>query len=96
VIRLRGVERGADVQRRPERSIDLFLDAALAHAKIRRGSGAVADAFERRRVRPKRRPRVAVAPARLDAAEGYLTADDGMVPIRKISVAPSPRLTSDV
>ena len=41
VIRLRGVERGADVQRRPERSIDLFLDAALPHAKVRRRASAV-------------------------------------------------------
>ena len=85
-MRLRRVERRADVQRRPERAIDLLLDAALPHAEIRRRAGAVTDALERRSVRPKRRPRVAVAPARLDAAEGYLSADDGMVPIRKVSV----------
>ena len=46
-MRLRRVERRADVQRRPERAIDLLLDAALAQAKVRRRPGAVADAFER-------------------------------------------------
>ena len=35
-MRLRRVERRADVERRPERSTDLLLDAAFAHAKIRR------------------------------------------------------------
>ena len=35
-MRLRRVERRADVQRGPERSTDLLLDAAFAHAKIRR------------------------------------------------------------
>ena len=62
-MRLRGVERGADVQRGPERAIDLLLDAALSHAKIRRGPGTVADALVRRRVRLQSRPRVAVAQA---------------------------------
>ena len=82
-MRLRGVERGADVQRRPVRATDLLLDATLAHAKIRRRPGAVTDAFVCRRVRLQSRPSVAVAPARLDAAEGYLSADDGMVSIVK-------------
>ena len=45
VVRLRGVERGADVQRGPERAIDLLLDAALPHAKVRCRPGAVADAL---------------------------------------------------
>ena len=86
VMRLRGVERGADVQRRAERAVDFLLDAALPHAKVRRRHGAVADALVRRRVRLQSRPSVAIAPSRLDAAEGYLPADDRMVPIREVGI----------